>query len=97
MTDNESPESEQEDLSGMTEIDLLKKARRALLEHWMKQAEAGTISSTDAASLSRLASQNGWVLDETRLPSRLKDKMTTQHDPRVLDQDDGVIPIRKAK
>ncbi|UOF81217.1 hypothetical protein [Caudoviricetes sp.] len=97
MADTELPGGLQEDLSGLTEIDLLKQARRALLEKWLREAKAGTLSSTDAASLARLASQNGWVLDETRLPSRLKDKLTQHHDPSTLDQDDKVLPIRKAK
>lgn len=84
-----------EDLSSLTEIDLLKQARRLLLEQWVQDLKAGKLSSTDAATLARLANQNGWVLDETRLPSRLKDKMTMNHDPSQIDDHD-VIPIRKA-
>lgn len=83
------------DLEGLGEIELLKMLRKGMLKEWIRQMRAGKLSSTDAATITRLATQNGWVLDETRLPTRLKDKLTSHFDPADIDPaDDKVIPIR---
>lgn len=99
MTDNKTPVDVHDDEPGWdtdSEIEMMKYIRKKMLIHWKKLLDSGEITSTDLATITRLAVQNGWVLDETRLPSRLKDKLLTHHDPSVLDDDDGVIPIRAA-
>lgn len=97
MNDNNPPEkADISDLEGLSEIDLLKLLRKGMLKEWIRQMRDGKLSSTDAATITRLATQNGWVLDETRLPTRLKDKLTSDFDPTAIDPDDKVIPIRAA-
>lgn len=88
--------TEDHDVAELTDVELMKRIRRKMLEHWYEMLENGSISATDMATITRLASQNGWVLDETRLPSRLKDKLTAHYDPSAPDADDKVVPIRAA-
>jgi hypothetical protein len=46
---------------------------------WLKRMEdlldKGELSSTDAATLYRFMSDNGWSLDPSKLPQDLKDKL----------------------
>ena len=77
-----------------TEIEVAKRLRLKLLKRWEAMLDMGELPATDAATIARLLSQNGWVLDETRLPSRLKDKLTGEFDPTIVDDMDGVVPIR---
>lgn len=47
---------------------------------WLQRMETlldeGDLSSTDAATLYRFMSDNGWSLDPAKLPQNLKDKLT---------------------
>lgn len=47
---------------------------------WLERMEQllidGEMTSTDAATLYRFLSDNGWTLDPSKLPSKLKDKLT---------------------
>ncbi len=81
-------------LNDADEIEALKRIRRKMLAHWESLLDNKEITATDMATLTRLANQNGWVLDATRLPERLKDKLTATFDPTVPDEDDKIIPIR---
>ena len=57
----------------------IRKAERLqdlLLDDFTKQAEEGTLSATDRATLVRFLQSNGWDLDPARIPQSLKDKLT---------------------
>lgn len=64
------------------------------LEHMENLLIAGTITSTDLATLARVLMANGWTLDKSRLPQGLKDKLTAGVSPDDFDDSD-VIPLRK--
>jgi hypothetical protein len=54
----------------------------------------GEISSTDMTTLSRVLMANGWVLDPSRLPKGLSDKLGDRVDPTSFEDDDpDVIPM----
>jgi hypothetical protein len=46
------------------------------LERMEQLLDDGELSSTDAATLYRFMSDNGWSLDPSKLPQSLKDKLT---------------------
>ena len=48
------------------------------LEHMDRLLDAGTITSTDMATLARVLLTNGWTLDPKKLPKSLRD-LLTQH------------------
>lgn len=83
-------------LAPQEQVEVALRIQSKLLRHMESLLDSGEISSTDIATLTRLLTQNGWTLDGTRLPSRLKDKLTAHFDPDVPDADDKVVPIRKA-
>jgi hypothetical protein len=78
------------------QVVIAQRLQTKFLRHMEYLFDNKEISSTDLATVSRLLSANGWVLDSTRLPSRLKDKLTSSFDPETVDGDDNVIPIRAA-
>lgn len=63
------------------------------LEHMQHLLETKAVTSTDLATLARVLMQNGWVIDEGKLPQQLRDKLTTLVSPEELD--DNVLPIRR--
>lgn len=65
------------------------------LEHMETILKAGTITSTDLATLSRFLMANGWTLDVTRLPQGLKDKLTSGIKAEDFANDGDVIPIQR--
>lgn len=80
------------------QIKIAERLQLALLKRFEKQLEDGSITSTDAATLTRLLSQNGWTLDETRIPQGLKGKLTQGLSAADFDQDDGkVVSIQNAR
>jgi hypothetical protein len=66
---------------------------------WLKRMEtlldAGEITSTDMATLVRFLMANGWTLDPSRLPSKLKDKLTTSMSPEDFDAQADVLPFNR--
>lgn len=58
------------------------------LKHMEKLLDSGEITSTDMATLARVLLQNGWSLDESRLPQSLRDKMPGLPPAGSLDDDD---------
>lgn len=64
-----------------------------LLKRFDDMLEDGSITSTDLATLTKLLTQNGWSLDPTRLPQKLRDKLTSTLDPEDLNDTGRVIPL----
>lgn len=60
------------------QIRLAEMLQELLLQDFHTLLLSGGMSPTDRATLSRLLSQNGWSLDPSRLPTGLKDLLTTQ-------------------
>jgi hypothetical protein len=50
----------------------------------MLTADPPTITSTDLATLAKVLRDSGWVLDETKLPEKLKNKLTSTVSPDDL-------------
>jgi len=71
---------------------------RRLQTKWLLRVEdlldSGRLTSTDLATIARVLLQNGWTLDPSKLPQDLANQITSQVDPKVLDEED-VIPLRK--
>jgi hypothetical protein len=77
------------------QIAIAERLKLQVLQHFEKKLKDESINATELATIVRTLSQNGWSLDPTRLPQRLKDKLTESFDPTVVDEDDKVIPIRR--
>lgn len=76
------------------QVNLATKLQTLLLRTYEIRLEAGSLSDTGLSSLQRLLAANGWSLDPARLPKGLADLLTSQVDPKELD-DEGVFPIRR--
>ena len=71
-----------------------------LQEKWLMKMEEliddGAITSTDLATLARFLMANGWTLDPSRMPTGLRDKLTSRLDPNEFDEDDeDVLPLTR--
>jgi hypothetical protein len=73
------------------QMEFIPRLQMMTLEHFEQLLKDKTITSTDLATLVRLLVHNGWVLDETRLPTTLRDKLTRRLDPADLSDEDGVV------
>lgn len=68
----------------MEDRDTVRQQQIALAEKlqlkWLQRMDAlfdsGEITSTDMATLARLLKDNGWSLDPSMVPQRLRDKLT---------------------
>jgi hypothetical protein len=62
---------------------------------WLKQMDkmfdAGTITSTDMATLARVLLANGWSLDPSKLPEKLRNKLI---DSEELNASFEELPVR---
>lgn len=72
------------------QIDLAKELQAGLLRYFKQKLRLGTLTPTDAKTLSALLSQNGWSIDEATLPQHLRDKLTKKISAADIDED-GVI------
>ena len=59
-----------------TQGTIAERLQMKLLERFEEMLDEGEMSPTDAATLARLLSQNGWTFDESRMPKELKDRLT---------------------
>lgn len=64
-----------------------------ILDDFIAMAKAGTLTSTDRATIVRLLAANGWSLDPNQLPQHLKDKLTSSIDPCELDEDEPRLRV----
>lgn len=60
------------------QFEITERLQLKMLERWEKLLDDGELSPTDAATLTRFLSQNGWVLDPAKLPQSLRDKLTSK-------------------
>ncbi len=58
------------------QTNLAERLQTKILERFETLLDEGKLSPTDAATLARLLTQNGWSFDETRLPRNLRDRLT---------------------
>lgn len=78
------------------QMELAERLQMKLLNRFDTLLDEGTITSTDVATLVRLLSMNGWVLDATRVPSGLRSKLTLGLSVNDFTNDGKVVPIRNA-
>lgn len=57
--------------------DIMSRLQLKLLTRWERLLDSGELSPTDAATLTRFLTQNGWSLDPSHLPKGLQDKVRT--------------------
>lgn len=62
------------------QAEIAERLQAKLLERFERLLDSGEMSPTDAATLARLLSQNGWTFDESRLPKGLRDRLTKNVD-----------------
>lgn len=79
------------------QIEIAERLKLKVLQHLEEKLNDKSINATELASILRTLEHSGWSLDPTRIPSRLKDKLTTSFDPDKIDEDDKVIPIRRGR
>lgn len=60
------------------QIAITERLQMKLLKRFEDMLDANEITSTDIATLCRLLSQNGWVLDPSRVPKGLLSKLTAR-------------------
>ncbi len=65
-------------MTNQEQITIAQRLQTKWLEHMDRLLDAGTITSTDMATLARVLLTNGWTLDPKKLPKSLRD-MLTQH------------------
>jgi hypothetical protein len=58
------------------QIDIANRMQLKWLQHMESMLDTHTITATDMAILYRFFKDNGWTVDETRLPKGLRDKLT---------------------
>lgn len=63
-----------------TQADIADRLQQKLMGRFEALLDSGEMSPTDAATLARLLSQNGWSFDPARLPSSLRNKLTQDVD-----------------
>lgn len=76
------------------QIKIATRLQEKILARFELLLDSGEMTSTDAATLVRLLSQNGWTLDPKQVPQGLRGMLTSDVDPAELDED--VIPISRA-
>lgn len=54
------------------------------LERMEKLLDEGSITSTDMATLAKVLRDSGWTLDATKLPEKLRNKLTSEVSPEEL-------------
>jgi hypothetical protein len=63
------------------------------LDAMIAKLEDGSATSTDFATLLRFLENNGWTVDPTKIPSDLKDMLSSQVSFDDPVEDDAVLPI----
>ena len=73
---------------------------RRLQTKWLLRIEdlldTGRINATEMATLARVLQANGWVLDPSKLPHDIRDKITSDVDPEQLDNEDVILFKKRA-
>jgi hypothetical protein len=76
---------------------IIERLKLKWLQRMEKMLDEETITAADMNTLCRLLSANGWVLDPSRLPKGLADKVGERVDPTSFDDDDAdVFPINRS-
>lgn len=78
------------------QIEIMDRLQLKMLQRFETLLDNGEISSTDMATLVRLAEHNGWQLDPAKIPQGLKDKLTAGVSPEDFGEDDGKVLHMKA-
>jgi hypothetical protein len=78
-------------LSNDEQISLAEVLQAKWLKQMDKMFDAGTITSTDMATLARVLLANGWSLDPSKLPEKLRNKLI---DSEELNASFEELPVR---
>lgn len=70
-------------------LDIVEKLKLGVLKEFQRKLEDKSLSGTDLSTLVRLLEHNGWVLDPSRIPQGLKDKLLSTIDPKKFSKDDA--------
>jgi hypothetical protein len=76
------------------QLELVERLQHLCLEDLITLYESKSVSAQDRATVIRFLSMNGWVLDTTKIPTKLKGKLTSQFKP---DEDVDSPPLRIAR
>ena len=79
-----------EKLTSEEQIDIAERLQGKWLKHMERMLDAGTITSTDMATLARLLMANGWALDPSKLSESLRNKLIDAIPEGELDE----LPVR---
>jgi hypothetical protein len=72
------------------QIELTGRLQDKWLQHIERLLDAGTITSTDMATLARLLMANGWDLDPAKLTEGLRSKLIDSIDESTFEE----LPVR---
>jgi len=71
------------------QVAIAERLQLKLLTRFETMIDEGTLTATDAATLVRLLSANGWTLDPAKVPKNLQNMLTTA----VSFAEDGDDPV----
>lgn len=77
-------------MNQVEQLDVAERLQGKWLLHMEKMLDAGTITSTDMATLCRWLMANGWSLDPSKLPQPLRDKLIDAIGADVFEE----MPVR---
>jgi hypothetical protein len=79
-----------EKLTNEEQLDIAERLQGKWLKHMEKMLDAGTITSTDMATLARLLLASGWNLDPSKVPEKLRNKLIDEIGADAFDE----LPVR---
>jgi hypothetical protein len=79
------------DNSNDSQVDIAGRLQLKLLKRFETLLDNGEITSTDMATLSRLLMSNGWSIDPTKVPARLRDVLTKSLGALDIDEDEDRV------
>lgn len=79
-----------EKLTSEEQLDIAERLQGKWLKHMERLLDSGTITSTDMATLARVLLANGWALDPSKLPQKLREKLIDSIPEGEFDE----LPVR---
>jgi hypothetical protein len=79
-----------EKLTNDEQVDIAERLQGKWLKHMEKMLDAGTITSTDMATLARLLLASGWNLDPSKVPEKLRNKLIEEIGEDTFEE----LPVR---
>jgi hypothetical protein len=101
MEDEQKPQRERKPIPAALytkeeQIDKMELVQTLVLDDMVETLLSGTATATDRATFIRFLQQNGWTLDPSRIPTKLKDKLTSnvRFDKDLSEEETGAPKLK---